>query len=145
MARFGKCFIFLGEGRHVKKKKAEQIACESALEILYPFVMYAVVQRELGTLPVVIESMKDQNHIVKILLPLSKKEKKKKEEKEKEKEKEKEEPNVLPIMSFTTFSEIREKKSHHTILIGEGSNHDKRMARQTAFQNAFQALKAFDV
>lgn len=128
MARHGKCFIFLGEGRHSKKKKAEQIACESALEILYPFVMYAVVQKELGTVPLVRESVKDHCHKVEILLPHNNSKK-----------------ETLQIVAFTTFSEIREKKSEFSILIGEGAHQDKTVARQTAFQNAFQALKAFDV
>ena len=34
MSIVGKIFIFLGEGKHKIKKKAEQIACENALEIL---------------------------------------------------------------------------------------------------------------
>jgi dsRNA-specific ribonuclease len=34
MSRVGKAFIFLGEGKHKIKKKAEQIACETALRVL---------------------------------------------------------------------------------------------------------------
>ena len=34
MSTVGKIFIFLGEGKHKIKKKAEQIACENALELL---------------------------------------------------------------------------------------------------------------
>jgi|UniRef100_A0A6C0DY37 dsRNA-specific ribonuclease len=37
MSSIGKIFIFLGEGKHKIKKKAEQIACESALERLKGF------------------------------------------------------------------------------------------------------------
>jgi dsRNA-specific ribonuclease len=34
MSRVSKAFIFLGEGKHKIKKKAEQIACETALKVL---------------------------------------------------------------------------------------------------------------
>jgi dsRNA-specific ribonuclease len=34
MSKHSKAFIFLGEGKHKIKKKAEQIACESAIKIL---------------------------------------------------------------------------------------------------------------
>ncbi len=34
MSRVSKAFIFLGEGKHKIKKKAEQIACETALRVL---------------------------------------------------------------------------------------------------------------
>jgi len=38
MSRHRKIFMFLGEGRHKIKKKAEQVACESAIQILRGFV-----------------------------------------------------------------------------------------------------------
>jgi dsRNA-specific ribonuclease len=37
MSSVGKIFVFLGEGKHKIKKKAEQIACETALEELKGF------------------------------------------------------------------------------------------------------------
>ncbi len=37
MCQHGKIFIFLSEGIHKIKKKAEQIACETAIHTLLPF------------------------------------------------------------------------------------------------------------
>jgi hypothetical protein len=37
MSQFGKIFVFLGEGIHKIKKKAEQIACDSAIRNLNGF------------------------------------------------------------------------------------------------------------
>jgi hypothetical protein len=37
MSTNGKIFVFLGEGKHKIKKKAEQIACESSIERLKGF------------------------------------------------------------------------------------------------------------
>jgi dsRNA-specific ribonuclease len=34
MSVSGKIFLFLGEGKHKIKKKAEQIACDSAIQLL---------------------------------------------------------------------------------------------------------------
>jgi hypothetical protein len=34
MSQNGKIFVFLGEGKHKIKKKAEQIACENAIALL---------------------------------------------------------------------------------------------------------------
>jgi dsRNA-specific ribonuclease len=38
MSKHSKAFIFLGEGKHKIKKKAEQIACELALKIITQYV-----------------------------------------------------------------------------------------------------------
>jgi dsRNA-specific ribonuclease len=37
MSEHGKMFVFLGEGTHKIKKKAEQVACETAIQNLYGF------------------------------------------------------------------------------------------------------------
>lgn len=37
MSQFGKIFLFMGEGKHKIKKKAEQIACDDAIRILDSF------------------------------------------------------------------------------------------------------------
>jgi hypothetical protein len=37
MSEYGKMFVFLGEGTHKIKKKAEQVACESAIQNLNGF------------------------------------------------------------------------------------------------------------
>tara|TARA_B100000900_G_scaffold320456_1_gene279682 strand:+ start:8173 stop:9189 length:1017 start_codon:yes stop_codon:yes gene_type:complete len=37
MSQFGKIFLFMGEGKHKIKKKAEQVACDDAIRILDSF------------------------------------------------------------------------------------------------------------
>jgi hypothetical protein len=37
MSQNGKIFLFLGEGKHKIKKKAEQIACDEAIKVLSLF------------------------------------------------------------------------------------------------------------
>jgi hypothetical protein len=37
MSKNGKIFLFLGEGKHKIKKKAEQIACDEAIKFLSSF------------------------------------------------------------------------------------------------------------
>jgi len=37
MSRHGKIFVFLGEGKHKIKKKAEQMACDEAIKHLAGF------------------------------------------------------------------------------------------------------------
>ena len=37
MSKNGKIFVFLGEGKHKIKKKAEQVACDEAIKVLNNF------------------------------------------------------------------------------------------------------------
>ena len=37
MSKYGKVFVFMGEGKHKIKKKAEQFACDEAIRILEQF------------------------------------------------------------------------------------------------------------
>jgi dsRNA-specific ribonuclease len=125
MAEKGKIFVFLGEGKHSKKKKAEQIACEVSLGILYRFVMYAVVQRELGVVPLVVEKLPT----VEIVVAMGSSSKPK-----------------YKLSQFVTFSQIRELPKPYVLVISEGSHNTQlEKAKEIAFENAFRALKAFDI
>jgi hypothetical protein len=50
------------------------------------------------------------------------------------------------LSQFVTFSQIRELPKPYVLVISEGSHNTQlEKAKEIAFENAFRALKAFDI
>jgi len=134
MATHGKLFVFLGEGVHAKKKKAEQIACENALEVLYRHVLRSIVYKELG-LPVDVVH-DDATKTSQIVVMLNKNNNNNNNKRYDEKRK---------MTSSITFQQLRDVTESLCLVLGEGYHpNDVHRATHLAYEEAFFLLKQYE-